>query len=83
MAVEYLGDGAPDGVNFGASDSALGFYGLATAVTKPALTAVAIATTLATTTGTTGFVSAAQTAAVVALANELRAKLVAFGLITT
>lgn len=47
MAVEYVGDGRPDGTCVGQSGEKLGFYGT-TPVTQPSITAVT--TTTATTT---------------------------------
>ncbi len=48
MAVEFLGIGEDDGVNFGRSATDLiGFYGLTTPIARPAITAVG--TTTATT----------------------------------
>ncbi len=45
MAVEYLGSGNDDGVNFGRSSTdKIGFYGLTTPIVQPAMTAVATAT---------------------------------------
>lgn len=45
MAVEYLGSGVDDGVNFGRSATdKIGFYGLTTPIVRPAITAVATAT---------------------------------------
>lgn len=45
MAVEYLGTGQDDGVVLGrATTDKLGFYGLATPIVQPAITAVATAT---------------------------------------
>lgn len=48
MAVEYVGSGNDDGVNFGRSTTdKIGFYGLTTPIVQPAITAVG--TTTATT----------------------------------
>ena len=45
MAVEYLGTGNDDGVNFGRSTTdKIGFYGLTTPIVQPSITAVATAT---------------------------------------
>jgi hypothetical protein len=45
MAVEYLGSGNDDGVNFGRSTTdKIGFYGLTTPIVQPSITAVATAT---------------------------------------
>ena len=45
MSVEYLGTGNDDGVNFGRSSTdKIGFYGLATPIARPSITAVTTAT---------------------------------------
>lgn len=45
MAVEYLGTGNDDGVLLGRSTTdKIGFYGLATPIVQPSITAVATAT---------------------------------------
>lgn len=45
MAVEFLGTGNDDGVNFGRSTTdKIGFYGLSTPIVQPAITAVGTAT---------------------------------------
>ena len=45
MAVEYLGSGNDDGVNFGRSATdKIGFYGLTTPIVQPTLTASNTAT---------------------------------------
>lgn len=76
-------DGNPDGLRIGQSSSdKLGFYGLTTPIARPTLTAAAVATTLAvsTTTALYGFGST-QANAIVSLVNDLRAQLVALGLV--
>jgi hypothetical protein len=45
MAVEYLGSGNDDGVNFGRSTTdKIGFYGLTAPIVQPSITAVTTAT---------------------------------------
>ena len=83
MAVEYIGTGNDDGSNFGRSDEKIGFYGLTAPIVKPSFSNVAITTTLQTTAVPWGFASSVNAQAMSDLVNELRAKLVAFGLITT
>ena len=83
MAVEYLGHGNDDGTNFGLSDGKIGFYGLAAPIVKPTFSNVAITTTLMTTAVPWGFASSVNAEAMKDLLNEIRAKLVAFGLINT
>ena len=75
----------PDGLRIGAATSEkLGFYGLTTPIAKPSFTAAAVATTLSvsTTTALYGFGST-QANAIVSLVNDIRAQLVALGLVTT
>jgi hypothetical protein len=87
MAVEYVDNGNDDGTNFGASDSLIGFYGLAAPIVKPSFTQAAIVTTAATTAAGTSTAlwayASSQPDAIIAIVNELRAKLVAAGLVTT
>ena len=84
MAVEYIGRGNDDGTNFGRSDDKIGFYGLTAPIVKPSFTAAAINTASASSaTFLSGWVTSSQPEGIMALANEIRAKLVAFGLITT
>jgi hypothetical protein len=89
MSIDYVGKGNDDGTNFGRSNGKIGFYGLTTPIVKPSFTNAAVLTTLATSTGSAGstaiwgFTTAAQANALTALVIELRAKMVAFGLITT
>ena len=67
---EILGNGNPDGSNFGRSTDKLGFYGLATPIVKPTVT-------FASTSGTT------VAASVAADLYALRVALAALGLITS
>jgi hypothetical protein len=41
MAVEYLGNGNDDGVNFGRSGDKIGFFGLTAPIVKPTITLLA------------------------------------------
>ena len=79
---DYLDKKNPDGTNFGLSDSKIGFYGLTAPVTKPAMAAAAV-TGAQTSNVSWGFASAAHAASVVTLLNEIRAKMVALGLVAT
>ncbi len=83
MAVDYIGNGNEDGTNFGRSDEKIGFYGLTAPIVKPAFSNAAVTTTLQTTAVPWGFASSVNAQALTDLVNEMRAKLVAFGLITT
>lgn len=83
MAVDYIGNGNEDGTNFGRSDEKIGFYGLTAPIVKPSFSNVALTTTLMTTAVPWGFASSVNAEAMKDLVNEIRAKLVAFGLITT
>lgn len=83
MAVEYLGMNAPDGVCMGLTSSEkLAFYGT-TPATQPQMSNSAVATTVAvsTTSNIWGFSTSTQANALVALVNEIRAKLVTLGLV--
>jgi UDP-N-acetyl-D-mannosaminuronic acid transferase (WecB/TagA/CpsF family) len=85
MAVENLGLSGPDGTRLGLTSSEkIGFYG-STPQTRADLSNAAVATTVAISTTTTkwGFASSTQANAIVALVNELRAELVAIGLVGT
>jgi|TARA_Y100000310_G_C20704273_1_gene833441 hypothetical protein len=44
MTVEFIGDGNSDGTNFGQAGEKIGFYGLTTPITKPAVTLIGTAT---------------------------------------
>lgn len=45
MSIEYVGNGSPDGTNFGQSGEKIGFYGLATPIVKATVTLGAGTTT--------------------------------------
>lgn len=79
----YYG-GNDDGQILGINTSdKISFYG-ATPVTRPTMTASAVATTVAvSSTNNWGFSGSTQANAIVSLVNELRADLVTLGLITT
>ena len=82
MAVQYLGNGNPDGTCVGLNSSEpLAFWG-ATPAARTAFTASAAATTLAvsTTSNIWGFSTSTQANAIVSLVNEIRAALVTLGL---
>lgn len=83
MAVEYLGSGNDDGVNFGRSTTdKIGFYGLATPIVQPSVTA--IGTTTISQVGTSGkwaFASSTAAAAFVSRVQSLQDKLDALNLI--
>ena len=82
MGVEYLGSNSPDGTSLGLnSTEKISFYGASPAA-RTALSNAAVATTLAISTTTTqwAYSTSTQANALVALVNELRAKLVALGL---
>ena len=70
MAVEYLGTGNDDGVNFGRSADKIGFYGLTTPIVKPTVTF----------TSTTGATVATVIAADL---HALRTAIAALGLVTS
>ena len=77
MAIRYLGDGNPDGTNFGRSDDKIGFFGNATPTVKKGTTSfalVAAATSSVATTATLEVVSNANRVAINAVTTELIAK---------
>ncbi len=72
----------PDGIDIGAAaTSKEGFYGAAPIVQPTSAGEAAVATTAATTTTPFGFSTSTQANAIVTLVNQLRADLVALGLI--
>jgi UDP-N-acetyl-D-mannosaminuronic acid transferase (WecB/TagA/CpsF family) len=73
--------GTEDGNYVGGASDKIGFYGT-TPVAKQTLTNAAVATTVAisTTSEKWGFAGSTQANAIVALVNEMRAKLVSVGL---
>lgn len=88
MAADQLSKKNPDGTLLGQSSAdLLGFFGLATCVTQPALSAMAAVATTAVISSSTsatcfGFTSA-QATALITLSNGLRAALVTLGLAAT
>ncbi len=77
---DYLGSNSPDGTVMGLSSTEkIGFYG-ATTVVQPSSASQAAVTTSVTTTATTTAL-ATDVAALIVLANQLRAELVELGLI--
>ena len=77
MAIRYLGDGNPDGTNFGRSDDKIGFFGSTPTVKATAssnFAQVAAATSSVATTGTLEVVSNANRTAINALLTELISK---------
>ena len=84
MAVDYIDNGNDDGTNFGRSDGKIGFYGLTTPIVQPDFTQAALATTAVTMTSTNwGYDNSSQATELITLVNEIRAKLVALGLVAT
>jgi hypothetical protein len=81
MAVKQLSDGGSDGVKLGQSATDLvGVYGVTPIVQRSGAAQAAVITTAATSTTPFGY-SEAQANAIVTLVNELRASLVAVGII--
>ncbi len=81
MAVKQLSDGGSDGVKLGQSATDLvGVYGVTPIVQRSGAAQAAVITTAATSSTPFGY-SEAQANAIVALVNELRASLVAVGII--
>ena len=83
MAVEYLGTGNDDGVILGRSSTdKLGFYGLATAIVQPSVTAIGTTTiSQVATSGKWAFASSTAAIAFVARVRSLQDKLDALNLI--
>jgi hypothetical protein len=83
MAVEYLGTGNDDGVNFGRSTTdKIGFYGLATPIVQPTVTAIGTTTiSQVATSGKWAFASSTAALAFVARVQSLQDKLDALNLI--
>lgn len=81
MAVKYLTDGGSDGSSFGQSTSdKISFYGVTPIVQRSGAAQAAVAATAATASTPYGY-SEAQANAIVTLVNELRAAMVAAGII--
>lgn len=83
MSVRYLTDKNDDGTNFGqATTEKIGFYGLTTPIVQPTLTPVHANSASApiATSPLYGFASLAQGQNIVDLVYEIRANLVALGL---
>lgn len=82
MGVNYIGDNGPDGISVGASITELvSMYGVAPVAQRAGSAQAAVTTTAATSTTPYGFSTSAQADAIVTLVNEIRASLVAFGII--
>jgi UDP-N-acetyl-D-mannosaminuronic acid transferase (WecB/TagA/CpsF family) len=78
---DYLDKGADDGTIFGKDSSRkIAFYG-GTPQTRATLDTAAVATTGAITSSPWGFSTSTQANAIVSLVNEIRAELVAIGLL--
>jgi len=77
-----LGNGNPDGVSVGgATTDLVSFYGVTPIAQRSGSAQTAVTTTAATTSTPFGFSTATQANAIVTLVNELRAALVAIGVI--
>lgn len=83
MAVEYLGTGNPDGTSMGLGiTEKISFYGVTPIVQRSGAAQGAVSTTASTSTTPYGYATTTQADAIVTLVNELRAALVANGLIS-
>lgn len=81
MAGQQIGYGHPDGINFGgATTQKVGFYGVAPIAQRSGASQAAFTTTLTQSTGW-GFLTSTAGNQAVALLTEIRATLVACGLI--
>jgi len=82
MAIKQLSDGGSDGVKLGQSITDLvGIYGVTPVAQRAGSAQAAVITTGSTNSSPYGFATAGQGDAIVALVNELRAALVAVGII--
>lgn len=83
MAVEYAGTGNDDGINLGRSSTdKIGFYGLATPIVQPSVTAIGTTTiSQVATSGKWAFASSTAAIAFVARVRSLQDKLDALNLI--
>lgn len=75
-----VGNGSADGLKF-PSGVPIGFYGATPAAQRSGAAQAAVTTTAATTTSPAGYTTTTQANAIVTLVNELRAAMVAVGLI--
>jgi len=83
MSVNYVDDGNDDGTNFGRSDGKIGFYGLTTPIAQQDFTAAAVTDSPLQYSTVWGFANSSISTNIVALLNEIRAKLVALNLVAT
>lgn len=82
MPVRELSDARTDGQRLGQSTSDLvGFHGAAPTAQRSGSAQAAVSTTASTTTSPAGYATTTQANAIVTLVNELRAALVAKGII--
>ena len=79
---KYLGDACPDGTIMGDSATdTIAFYGATPVAQRTNASQAAVTTTASTSTSPVGYSTTTQANAIVTLVNELRAALVAVGLI--
>ena len=82
MAVEVIGNGAPDGTTLGSATTELvSCYGVTPIVQRSGAAQAAAGTTAAISTTPYGFATSTQADAAITLLNEVRSALVAFGII--
>jgi len=83
MAVgQYIGNNNPDGVSFGLDTTEkISFYGVTPVAQRAGSAQAAVTTTAAQTTTPYGYSTSTQADAIVTLVNEIRAALVAVGII--
>ena len=82
MSVKHLSDGNPDGTCLGQDSSdKIGFYGTTPIAQRSGAAQAAVGTTASTASSPVGYSSTTQADAIVTLVNELRAALVAVGII--
>ena len=80
MAVEVIGDSAPDGVTLGrAAAEKVSTYGVTPVIQSSGANQAAAGTTASTTTSPAGFANTTQANATINLVDEMRTALVNFG----
>ena len=82
MTIEYIGDGNPDGTTFGQSGEKISFYGATPVVIRSGSSQAALSLTTAIGSSGFGFSAATAFSAFTAQLEEIRATLVALGLLT-
>jgi hypothetical protein len=83
MAINYIGNGCPDGNSIGYDTAEkVSFYGVTPIIQRSGGSQAAVSTTASTSTDPYGYATSTQATAIVTLVNEIRAALVAIGAIS-